>query len=168
MFPAAGNRALVTGGDGKIWTVNLDTYAAEPLIDPPLMAYGIHEAPGDPNLAYFCASRSYGPTQPGERVGLYRVALDTRAVEPLVVDVPVTDLRNERAVVYADDDAKAPELARNAGGQRRELLVCDNLEVSEDGRRIYFSEPFDYTGASVDDAVAEAIEVSIGPSYMAL
>ena len=44
-----------------------------------------------------------------------------------------------------------------SGAARRALVVCDNLEVSEDGRRIYFSEPFDYTGASVDDAVDEAI-----------
>ncbi|MDV3241441.1 MAG: hypothetical protein LOY00_06615 [Methylocaldum sp.] len=36
-------------------------------------------------------------------------------------------------------------------------MVCDNLEVSEDGRRIYFSEPFSYRDASLDDAVDEAI-----------
>ena len=29
-------------------------------VDPPLMAYGIHEAPGDPDHLYFCASRVYG------------------------------------------------------------------------------------------------------------
>ena len=40
------------------------------------------------------------------------------------------------------------------------MLVCDNLEVSADGRRIYFSEPFDYSGASVDDAVDEAIALA--------
>jgi hypothetical protein len=154
-----GSAALATGGDGRIWTVNLDTHAVEPLLDPPLMAYGIHEVPGDPNHAYFCASRSYGPVQPGERVGLYRLTIDTRAVEPLVVDVPATDLRNERPIVYADDNPNAPEL-RPGSGSRRELLVCDNLEVSADGRRIYFSEPFDYTGASVDDAVDEAIALA--------
>jgi hypothetical protein len=152
--------ALVTGGDGRIWTINVDTHATDPLLDPPLMAYGIHEAPGDPGHAYFCASRSYDSAPPDERVGLYRLTLDTRTVEPLVVDVPDTDLRNERAIVYADDDPKAPELRSGAAGARRALIVCDNLEVSADGRRIYFSEPFDYTGASVDDAVDEAIALS--------
>lgn len=39
-------------------------------------------------------------------------------------------------------------------------MVCDNLEISEDGRRIYFSEPFDYADASVDDAVDEAIALA--------
>jgi sugar lactone lactonase YvrE len=38
--------------------------------------------------------------------------------------------------------------------------VCDNLEVSEDGRRIYFSEPFAYENASVDDAIDEAIALA--------
>jgi hypothetical protein len=153
-------KALVTGGDGRIWTLDLETHATQPLLDPPLMAYGIHEAPGDPNHMYFCGSRSYGPAGAGERVGLYRAEISTRKVEPLVVDVPATDLRNERAVVYGDDDPKAPELRPGAAGNRRELLVCDNLEVSADGRRIYFSEPFDYTGATVDDAVDEAIALS--------
>src|SRR5690606_28203811 len=38
--------------------------------------------------------------------------------------------------------------------------VCDNLEVSEDGRRIYFSEPFYYENASADDAIDEAIALA--------
>ena len=152
------NTALVTGGDGKIWTLNLDDHAVTPLLDPPLMAYGIHEAPGDPNHAYICASRAYAASQEGERVGLYRLTLDSRAVEPLVVDVPLTSLQDERPIVYADEDASAPEL--KTGGKGRELLVCDNLEVSADGKRIYFSEPFDYSGASVDDAVDEAIALA--------
>jgi hypothetical protein len=160
LAPVPGSKtALVTGGDGKIWTVDLDTHVAQPLLDPPLMAYGIHEAPGDSKHAYFCASRSYGPSPPGERVGLYRLALDTRTVEPLVVDVPATSLRNERPIVYADDNPNAPELRRGSGSARA-LLVCDNLEVSADGRRIYFSEPFDYSDASVDDAVDEAIALA--------
>jgi sugar lactone lactonase YvrE len=153
--------ALVTATDGKIWTVDLATHAAEPFADPPLMAYGIHEAPGDPGHVYFCASRSYRLASPGERVGLYRLTLADRSIQPVVLDVPATSLDNERPVVYADDDAKAPELRTGATGvARRALMVCDNLEVSEDGRRIYFSEPFDYTGASVDDAVDEAIALA--------
>jgi hypothetical protein len=159
-FPGGGNTALLTGGDGRIWTFDLETHTAQPLVDPPLTAYGIHEAPGDPNHAYFCSSRSYSASPPGERVGLYRLTIDTRAIEPLVLDVPATDLLHEHAVVYADDDPNAPEWRPGAMTPTRELIVCDNLEVSEDGRRIYFSEPFDYTNASVDDAVDEAIALA--------
>jgi sugar lactone lactonase YvrE len=161
VFLEGGTTALVTAIDGKIWTVDLVTHVVQPFVDPPLMAYGIHEAPGDPNHVYFCASRSYSAASPGEAVGLYRLALADRSIQPIVLEVPATDLDNERPVVYADGDPKAPELRPDASGvARRALVVCDNLEVTEDGRRIYFSEPFDYTGASVDDAVDEAIALA--------
>lgn len=152
--------ALVTATDGQIWRMNLANHAGQPLVDPPLMAYGIHEAPGDPNHVYFCASRSYAAAAPEERVGLYRLSLDTRKVEPLVLEVPATDLMNERPTVYADDDPRAPEWRPGTASAKRPLIVCDNLDVSEDGRRIYFSEPFDYGGASVDDALDEAIALA--------
>jgi hypothetical protein len=160
VFLQDGTTALVTATDGQIWRLNLGNHSGEPLVDPPLMAYGIHEAPGDPNHIYFCASRSYSAAAPNERVGLYRLSLDTRKVEPLVLDVPATDLMKERPIVYADDDRGAPELGPGITSPKRPLIVCDNLEVSEDGRRIYFSEPFDYSGASVDDALDEAIALA--------
>ncbi len=160
VFLPDGTTALVTAVDGQIWRVNLGNHAGEPLIDPPLMAYGIHEAPGDPNHIYFCASRSYAAAAADDRVGLYRLALDTRKVESLVLDVPATELMNERPVVYADNDSGAPELRPGDTTPKRPLIVCDNLEVSEDGRRIYFSEPFDYSGASVDDALDEALALA--------
>jgi nucleoside-diphosphate-sugar epimerase len=151
---------LVTGADGQIWTLDTTTHAAEPLIAAPLMAYGIHLAPGDPGHVYFCASRSYGTSQEERKVGVYRLALDDRSVELVVHEVPATDLDAERAVVYADNDPKAPELRRDGGGPRRPLAVCDNLAVSVDGARPYFSEPFGYTDASVDNAVDEAIALA--------
>ena len=160
VFLQDGTTALVTATDGQIWRLHLGNHSGEPLVDPPLMAYGIHEAPGDPNHIYFCASRSYSAAAPSERVGLYRLSLDTRKVEPLVLDVPMTDLMNERPIVYADNDTGAPELEPGTPSPARPLIVCDNLEVSEDGRRIYFSEPFDYSGASVDDALDEAIALA--------
>jgi sugar lactone lactonase YvrE len=159
-FLQDGTTALVTATDGRIWRLNLANHSGDPLVDPPLMAYGIHEAPGDPNRLYFCASRSYADAAPEERVGLYRFSLDTRKVESLVLDVPATDLMNERPIVYADNDTGAPELGPGIDVPRRPLIVCDNLEVSEDGRRIYFTEPFDYTGASVDDALDEALALA--------
>jgi hypothetical protein len=160
VFLQDGTTALVTATDGRIWRLNLANRSGEPLVDPPLMAYGIHEAPGDPNRVYFCASRSYAEAGPEERVGLYRLSLDTRKVESLVLDVPATELMSERPIVYADNDSGAPELGPGIEVPKRALIVCDNLEVSEDGKRIYFTEPFDYTGASVDDALDEALALA--------
>jgi sugar lactone lactonase YvrE len=159
-FLQDGTTALVTATDGRIWRLNLANHSGEPLVDPPLMAYGIHETPGDASHFYFCASRSYSEAAPEERVGLYRFSLDGRKVESLVLDVPMTELRDEHPIVYADNDSGAPELGPGIEAPSRPLIVCDNLEVSEDGRRIYFTEPFDYTGASVDDALDEALALS--------
>ena len=159
-FIDAGKTAVVAAIDGQIWKVDLATHAAQPFVNVPLMAYGLHEAPGDPNHVYFCASRSYGTSQPDGAVGLYRLALDDRSIDPLVLEVPATDHDPGRPIVYADDDPTAPELQRDGAGPRRPLAVCDNLEVTEDGRRIYFSEPFAYADASKDDAVDEAIALA--------
>jgi hypothetical protein len=160
-FLGDGARALVTATDGKIWTIDLATNTTQPFVDAPLNAYGIHDAPGDPNHVYFCASQSYSKPRGNEPVGLYRLALDTRVIDPLVVKVPATGNDHKTPVVYADDDSNAPELRRDgSGGPHRALVVCDDLELSEDGRRIYFSEPFDYQGATLDDAVDEAIALS--------
>lgn len=156
-----GTTALMTGADGHIWTVDTTTQAASPLVDPPLMAYGIHLAPGDPGHVYFCASRSYGTVQENGKVGVYRLGLDDYSIQLVVGEVPATDLSEGRPVVYRDDDPAAPELRRaGSGWPARPLIVCDNLAVSEDGLRIYFSEPFDYPDASVDDAVDEAIALA--------
>jgi hypothetical protein len=151
---------LVTGADGRIWTVDTTTHDARPLVDPPLAVYGIHQAPGDPGHVYFCASRSYGTSSGDGTVGVYRLALHDRSVELVVADVPATDLRDERPVVYADDDPLAPELRPGGTWPRRPLAVCDNLAVSADGARLYFSEPFDYTDATVDDALDEAVALA--------
>ena len=49
VFLPDGATALMTAIDGQIWRMNLANHSAEPLVDPPLMAYGIHDAPGDPD-----------------------------------------------------------------------------------------------------------------------
>ncbi len=162
VFLEDGTTALVAAAGGKIWKVDLTTHAVEPFVDAPLTVLGIDKAPGDAQNVYFCVSHSYGASDADGAVGVYRLALDSRSIEPIALNVPATEIDHAHPVVYADDDPKAPELRRdgNGGVTARALVVCDNLEVSEDGRRIYFSEPFAYEGASVDDAVDEAIALA--------
>lgn len=152
---------LVTAHDGEIWRINLADKTAEPLVNVPLMAWGIHEDPRSSSHVYFCSAGSYEDRPLGEVAGLYRLDINTRSVEPLVLKVPETTISLAQSVVYADDDSNAPELrADGSGGPSRKIAVCDNLEVSEDGRRIYFSEPFYYENASANDAVDEAIALA--------
>jgi hypothetical protein len=163
VFLDDGTKALVTAHDGNIWMVDIASNTAEPFADVPLMAWGIqiHEAPGEPTQVYFCSAGSYEDRPAGEVAGLYRLNMDTRSVEPLVLKVPDTKIDHQRPVVYADDDPNAPELrADGSGSASRKVIVCDNLEISTDGRRIYFTEPFNYENASVRDAVHEAIALA--------
>ncbi|MFO7580556.1 SMP-30/gluconolactonase/LRE family protein [Nitrosomonas halophila] len=163
VFLDDGESALVTAHDGQIWMVDLAAHTAEPFADVPLMAWGIqiHQAPGNPPQVYFCAAGSYAARSPGEVPGLYRLDLNTRSAEPLALRVPDTQINHQRPVVYADEDPNAPELqADDRSTPSRKIMVCDNLEVSADGRRIYFSEPFNYENASTRDAVHEAIALA--------
>lgn len=156
-----GTKALITAHDGQLWMLDLAANTAEPIVDVPLMAWGIHEAPGDETRIYFCSSGTYEDRPEGEVAGLYRLDLGTRRVEPVVLTVPDTKNPGQSPLVFADDDPAAPAINGDANGvPGRGLAVCDNLEVSEDGQRIYFSEPFAYHNASVGDAIDEAIALA--------
>lgn len=157
-----GKTAYVTAHDGKIWHIDLAANTAAPLADVPLMAWGIHDAPDDASVIYFCSAGAYEDRPLDEHAGLYQLNLDTRVVKPLVLNVPKDGNDIRQPVVYADSNTDAPELYlddENAVAGRK-LAVCDNLEVSEDGRRIYFSEPFDYENSSTDDAIDEAVALT--------
>jgi SMP-30/Gluconolactonase/LRE-like region len=161
VFIDNGKKALVTAHDGRIWEVDFAANTAQPFVDVPLMAWGIHEAPGDPTQIYFCSAGSYEDRPESEVAGLYRLDLSTRSIVPLVLNVPDTKTDQQHPVVYADDDSDVPELqADGSGHPSRKVAVCDNLEVSEDGRRIYFSEPFSYENSSADDAIDEAVALA--------
>jgi hypothetical protein len=160
IFPKRGVM-VATGHDGKIWQVRLDTFEAEAIADTQQMAWGIHELPGSSNQVYFCAAGYYGRTLPGAAPGVYRLTLDTGVIEPIVLRVPSTTIDHAHPVVYADDDPQAPRLGPGSDSRpSRAIGVADSLEVSEDGKRIYFSEPFAYPNADLDDAVDEAIALS--------
>ncbi|MGB8332777.1 MAG: hypothetical protein WCE62_21815, partial [Polyangiales bacterium] len=153
--------AFVSGMDGWIWRVPLDG-GGERFADVPLMPSGLRAAPENEDVLYFCASRLHGVDHPAdEHVGLYRLTISTRAVTPVVTEVAMTPaIPERREKVFAVADATAPSLQRRAidGGNSRPLAFCNDLDVSVDGRRIYFTEPIAYEGASMGGgAVGEAI-----------
>jgi hypothetical protein len=153
--------AFVSGMDGWIWRVPLDG-GGERFADVPLMPSGLRSAPDNDDILYFCASRLHGEDHPAnERVGLYQLAISTREVTPVVIDVPMTPAIPDRhRKVFADTDLDAPTVVQNAIDRQnaRPLAFCNDLDVSADGKRIYFTEPFAYEGASMGGgAVGEAI-----------
>ncbi len=153
--------ALVSGMDGWIWRVPLDG-GGERFADVPLMPSGLRAAPDNDDVIYFCASRLHGEDHPAdERVGLYRLTISTREVTPLVTEVAMTPaIPERRRKAFADTDEDAPAVMQAAidSSNSRPLAFCNDLDVSADGQRIYFTEPFAYEGASMGGgAVGEAI-----------
>ena len=74
-FLQDGTTALVTATDGRIWRLNLANHSGEPLVDPPRMAYGIHDAPGDPNhLSLLRIGIVFGRSAAGTRRALQILA----------------------------------------------------------------------------------------------
>jgi sugar lactone lactonase YvrE len=172
VFLADDRTALVSAMDGRIWSYDRAARKADVLVDPPLMAAGMHESPTHPDEVYFCASRLWGESYPAnERVGLYRLRVATRAIEPVVLDVPVAAAIGEK--VWPLDDPAAPRLVRDTQGAlgaqaagSRPLAFCNDLEISADGQRIYFSEPFAYAGASMGGGTIPEVIAHRGNGYV--
>jgi sugar lactone lactonase YvrE len=161
-------RAFVTARDGWIWRVDLESGEAEPFVDVPLMASGAHVMPGDPKTLCFCASHLYGATYPeDEQAGLYRLDVETKEIEPVVLrtpippDVPQPAQGNE-GTVYTADTEQVLAVASMNDGNSRPIAFCNDFDISADGQRFYFSEPFAYEGASMGGgATGEAITLGL-------
>lgn len=148
----ANGTALASAMDGWIWQIDLASGKAIRWLDVPLMPAGMRVDPNDPDLLYFCSAILYGQSYPaGERVGLYALRLSAMQVDPVVLEVPRDVGRSDFPEVFT---LEAP--AETSG--TRSLAFCNDLDVSADGQRIYFSEPFASEGAAMGGgAVAEAI-----------
>ena len=143
---------LASAMDGWIWRIDPSTGEANRFVDVPLMPAGLRLAQGDSDLVYFCSAILGGQSYPDEeRVGLYSLRVSTREARAIVLDVPRETDSSEVAQVFSLDTP-----AQTDGF--RPLAFCNDLDISSDGQRIYFSEPFAYPGASMGaGAVAQAI-----------
>ena len=156
-------RAIVTAVDGWFWEVDLTTGTARQFLDAPLMPAGARLSPVNDRVIYFCSSRLYGVDYPVEdRVGLYQMDIDTKLVTPLVLDVPLVSGMGEAPKVYTA--ANAPRINNSNLEQHefREFKFCNDLDVSADGRRIYFTEPFSYGEPSMGGGGTYREAISLG------
>jgi sugar lactone lactonase YvrE len=154
------DRVFVTAMDGWIWKVTLSTGKAERFVDPPLMAAGARQMPGDPDTILFCASYLYGQNYPeGEKPGLYRLTVSTKTIAPVALrtpSAPAFDPSKEKVYANAETPALTPDQMQGAGG--RDIAFCNDLDISADGERAYFSEPYPHPGASMGGgAFAQAV-----------
>ena len=163
----ARGRAFATAVDGFVWTVDLATGHAERLIDVPLMPAGARAVPGDPDRLLFCAAR-YGTRRdhPAQAPGLYELTISIPEVREVAIRVPREPAPPGPATasggrVVAGAAVREVALADLTEANSRPVAFCNDLDVGPGGRYVYFSEPFDYPGASMGPgAVAEAITLA--------
>jgi hypothetical protein len=158
------HRAFVSGIDGWIWKVDLAAGTASRFADPPLMPAGMRAVPGDPDHILLCTAHYGNDGDPADETpGVYELTVSTREVRPVAVRVPLPPAvaapppGNHGTVLIgaADRELASTEMT---DGNSRPVAFCNDLDVSADGARVYFSEPFAYPGASMGPgAVAEAI-----------
>jgi hypothetical protein len=157
-------RAIATGVDGFMWIVDLATGHARHLLDVPLMPAGARAVPGDPDRILFCAAR-YGDRRddPHQSPGVYELTIPAPEVHEVAIRVPLPPppappRDGNQGTIFAGDALHEVALADLTDENSRPIAFCNDLDVSPDGRRIYFSEPFAYEGASMGPgAVPEAI-----------
>lgn len=170
IFQKEKGRAFATCMDGWIWIIDLKTMKAERFVDAPLMASGAVQDPNDINIIYFCASILFGETYPAnEKVGIYKLNIETKQITKIADRVPTPPQtfnvpEGNRGMVYAKGEVSMKQ-SDMSDQNSRDTKFCNDLAISRDGKRIYWSEPFAYPGASMGGgAVAEAI--SLGENGM--
>jgi len=141
--------AYLTGRDGWIWTLDLNTGEAKRLVDVPLMAAGMQRIPGNDDEVAITISRRGGATYPpGEKVGLYTLNLTSLEVTPLVVRVPHSADVSE-PTVFATADQERVGVDSLDESNSRPVALCNDAAVSADGKRIYFTESYVAEGATM-------------------
>ncbi len=147
-------KAFVTAMDGYFWKLDLKTKQAERFVKTPLIPPGARRNPVLRNKILFCASRLHGRTFPdSEKVGVYELDTDTKAIQPVLQRVFTPQpaaLKNENpGIVYGPGKGPELQLAAMNAGNSIDMPFCNDLDVSADGERIYFTAPYSYAGASM-------------------
>ena len=150
--------AYATGRDGWIWKVDLKTEKAEHYVDVPVMAAGIHRIHGEKSKVALSCSRSDRGNYPdggdypkSEKVGLYTLDLATKEVTALVTRVPHSEDVSE-PTVFATAKQQRVRVDSLDDSNSRLLAVCNDVAVSADGKRMYFTESYVADGATMGGA----------------
>lgn len=151
-------QAFITARDGWFWRLDLKSGQAQRFAQTPLVPSGARFVPGDQNRILFCSSHLYGFTPEHEAaVGIYELNIATRAVRPVALRVPLPPPRNPDAVlgtVYPLGQGAMVVPAMDDSNSRP-IAFCNDLDISQDGKRVYMSEPYAYPGAGMGEAAFE-------------
>lgn len=153
-------RAFGAAMDGWIWRIDLRTNMAEPYVQAPLLPAGMVIDPSNSDRIYFCASRA-SADQNDAPPGVYALDISSKQIQAIGLRVPKMP-RSASGDSLVDPESAANRTKGNIGriyipgqGPRiplnseagRPVEKCDDLAISADGQRIYFTEPYDHPGA---------------------
>ena len=157
-FQDSTHKAFLSSMDGWIWKFDRKTGGSEQWVQMPLIPAGIHFSPTQPNTLYVCTSRLGGRAVPeDEKVGLYKVDVASKEVTPLLTRLPKT-ATYPVATTFLPSDRPTFALSELDEENSRDFCLCNDMDVSEDGQRIYISEPvFSQRAAMGSGAFDEAI-----------
>lgn len=148
-------QAYITARDGWFWKQDVVSGKAERFVQAPLIPAGARFFPGDHNRILFCNMHLYGftPADPQAKVGVYELNIAEKTVKPLLLRVPKNPPLNPAAGLGTVQPLGKGTLAMDAmtDANSRPVNFCNDLEISQDGKRVYMSEPYDYPGAAMGE-----------------
>ncbi|TGN00529.1 hypothetical protein [Leptospira yasudae] len=149
-------RAFVSSIDGFIWILDLKRNSAEPFVKTPLMPGGMVAHPKNNDLIYVCVSRgkkddSIDPDGPG----IYELSVSKKSMRKIAARVPKIfrseparqNVKNTIGSFYSTGTQPTLFLSEMDDSNSRFIEKADDLAISNDGERIYFTEPYDHAGA---------------------
>lgn len=143
-------RAFVASINGWIWKVDLTSNVAEPFVKTPLLPGGMVFHPKNPDIIFMCLSR--GKQHANDLVdgpGIYEFTISTKQLRKIGTRVPLVDKTKEPAnnqigiFFPKGKETKIPISGLNDTNSRN-VEKADDLAISSDGERIYFTEPYDH------------------------
>ncbi|MBM9501297.1 hypothetical protein JWG44_13650 [Leptospira sp. 201903071] len=148
------DRAFVASMDGFIWIVDLKNNSATPFVKTPLLPGGMVAHPKNPDFIYFCASRGKkdDPTDPNGP-GIYELQISNKRIRKIGTRVPKIPEsgygsgKNNIGKFYTPEKQPTLSFTEMTEENSRAVEKADDLAISEDGERIYFTEPYDHKGA---------------------
>ena len=168
VFQDSTSLAFMSGMDGWIWQLNRQTGETQKWVEMPLIPSGMQFSPNNSNMLYSCTARLGGEkTNSDEKVGLYEVNISAKEVKPILLRLPKIDPKplSTTFSVAERPTFKLDDLNEN---NSRDFCLCNDIAISEDGNRIYISEPVNSQRAAMGSgAFIEAIGIApIGKMWL--
>lgn len=140
IYNAKKQTILVGTKDRHIYQINLRNKTIEHLAKTPLSPAGMKVSPSNSNILYFCALRFFGDGQSYDNIpyedaslpGLYSLNLKTKKLKAVLNFLPTLAQSQQ---INSQFDMK--QLNAENG---RLLEICNDLDISPDGKRIYLIE----------------------------